>query len=78
MAIGGAAVHRVVSRPQNVAFSDGSDEQNAGDGNKSRGYQICDIPGGVQPGYRATLKTLSSFLLNAAISCPILSLVILA
>ena len=28
--------------------------------------------------YRATLKTLLSFSLNAAISCPILSLVILA
>lgn len=33
---------------------------------------------GIMPGYCATLKTRSSFSLNAAISCPILSLVILA
>jgi len=33
---------------------------------------------GIMPGYCATLKTLSSFSLNAAISCLILSLVILA
>ena len=33
---------------------------------------------GIMPGYCATLKTRSSFSLNAAISCLILSLVILA
>ena len=33
---------------------------------------------GIAPGYCATLKTLLSFSLNAFISCPILSLVILA
>ena len=89
----------VASRAQKASFSDGSVQQNAGDGNPQgsplgrfawpcgfsspafnslpaeRDYGIVSR---IAPAYCAILKTLSSFSLNAAISCPILSLVIRA
>ena len=67
----------VASEPQKAAFSDGSVQQNAGDGNM-QGSPLDMRYSGIAPAYCAPLKMLSSFSLNAAISRPILSLVIWA
>ena len=94
----------MASGAQKAAFSDGSVQQNAGDGNMQgspfgRFAWPCGFPSpvfnslpvetddgdiryirysGIVPDYCVTLKTLLSFSLNAAISCPILSLVMQA
>ena len=90
----------VASGAQKAAFSDGSVQQNAEDGNTQgspfgRFAWPCvfsspvfnSLPAeinygvrysGIVPDYCVTLKTLLSFSLNAAISCPILSLVMQA